>query len=985
MTFEGATTYPYTFTWPHGGESVAVAGTFDDPPQSWTPVAMHLNSATGVHEVTLALLPDKTYQYKFLVDGEWQADHAKDVLTDDQGIVNHEVTLRIKEGEGNVVGAQVVTRETEGGAEQNGEETITTTTTTTTTTVETEEELDDVQKVDAGTVIEESADIAVEPASMHQANVGDVETIQAEEEVVMTREVGAAEIEQEQADAPIDAAEIVVESAPAHQHVFETAEEEVVDVQEVQVALQQEQVPIDTSEIVVESLATTVAAGKVIGVANSGNDNVLTVDELFVAQGPIDSDQIVVESLASHGVHIQRTENGLVETFTTTITPTITSTLVLENAEPELLGVPEQDTEVLASIDGPIEAGIIDSTVVQEITQHDEQVQELLVEQEQQEIEEPAATVITPVTASVDTVTPELDVNDVIIQEAQVTHEVVADEHDTITPELDVNGVMVQEAHIVHEVAADEHDIITPELDVDGVMVQEAHIVHEVATDEHDTITPELDVNGVMVQEAQVIHEVTTGEHDIDEKLVIETPPQTETPLRFEAPQQADTLHADALQAEVLAEAAAVMAAGGVLAETEQAQMPIQQPLRSPQIEEEAFSEEIPAHGERHLVYSDVADELVTAATAEQGLGVKVKEEEDVVPSPSLIEVEGINERIEVEAGGTQAEQEDYARVMAEAMLTASMTAAAVVAGIPQTGHAAHEETRQVLVDAGDAQQTVTATELQTSTELQDEATIPLSLMVEDTVAIVPNPAFQASTTHEDVSKVESVPSTIINDTESQKPNELDQVVPEVLVRETISISTSETFGDDTDTAVFEQRRVIGENEEVTSEKTETENVITLTEGTTTITSTKIVTVTQETIMHGATGKREYFVAEDVIDAQTGKEDLVVVETASAAGAAFVASQIAHELTAEGLPATVLKQRRVTVRSDEDADEVLVVEEVSASKTVNETVVEEVLTSKTVNETVTPEKSGSSTISGLLLGGILLAAVGVIVYQWYKN
>jgi len=73
------------FSWPHGGKSVSVAGTFNN----WSPQTLQKqgNSWFGVFD-----LPDGIYQYKYLVDGRWVYDIGQ-IHADDGGNWNNEVVV----------------------------------------------------------------------------------------------------------------------------------------------------------------------------------------------------------------------------------------------------------------------------------------------------------------------------------------------------------------------------------------------------------------------------------------------------------------------------------------------------------------------------------------------------------------------------------------------------------------------------------------------------------------------------------------------------------------------------------------------------------------------------------------------------------------------------------------------------------------------------------------------------------------------------
>jgi len=80
------------FTWSQWGEHVCIAGSFDPPTPTWTPIDMPKNS-DGVHEAILKLLPNKKYYYKFVIDSTWVLDPTLNSYPDDQGNFNHEICV----------------------------------------------------------------------------------------------------------------------------------------------------------------------------------------------------------------------------------------------------------------------------------------------------------------------------------------------------------------------------------------------------------------------------------------------------------------------------------------------------------------------------------------------------------------------------------------------------------------------------------------------------------------------------------------------------------------------------------------------------------------------------------------------------------------------------------------------------------------------------------------------------------------------------
>ncbi|CAI2166404.1 14627_t:CDS:1, partial [Funneliformis geosporum] len=89
---QSPTHVPTSFKWSQGGDHVSIAGSFDPPIQSWTPIEMPKNS-NNVHEVTLNLLPNKKYFFKFVVDDKWVLDPTLESCLDEIGNYNHEICV----------------------------------------------------------------------------------------------------------------------------------------------------------------------------------------------------------------------------------------------------------------------------------------------------------------------------------------------------------------------------------------------------------------------------------------------------------------------------------------------------------------------------------------------------------------------------------------------------------------------------------------------------------------------------------------------------------------------------------------------------------------------------------------------------------------------------------------------------------------------------------------------------------------------------
>ncbi|CAI2172399.1 5360_t:CDS:2 [Funneliformis geosporum] len=83
---------PTKFKWQQWGDHVCIAGSFDPPTPSWTPIEMPKNS-NDVHEVVLDLLPNKKYCYKFVIDGSWVLDPSLPKISDEHNNENHEICV----------------------------------------------------------------------------------------------------------------------------------------------------------------------------------------------------------------------------------------------------------------------------------------------------------------------------------------------------------------------------------------------------------------------------------------------------------------------------------------------------------------------------------------------------------------------------------------------------------------------------------------------------------------------------------------------------------------------------------------------------------------------------------------------------------------------------------------------------------------------------------------------------------------------------
>jgi len=85
------TLFKWSQTW---GNHICIAGSFDPPIPTWTPIEMKKNK-DHVHEVTLDLLPDKKYYFKFVIDGNWVLDEGYPSCPDSSGNWNHEIQVEL--------------------------------------------------------------------------------------------------------------------------------------------------------------------------------------------------------------------------------------------------------------------------------------------------------------------------------------------------------------------------------------------------------------------------------------------------------------------------------------------------------------------------------------------------------------------------------------------------------------------------------------------------------------------------------------------------------------------------------------------------------------------------------------------------------------------------------------------------------------------------------------------------------------------------
>ncbi|KAK8703969.1 hypothetical protein V6N13_047605 [Hibiscus sabdariffa] len=81
----GMVLFPIQFTWPYGGRSVSVSGSFN----GWTEL-VRMSQVEGCPNVFKAVcaVPHGSHEYKFLVDGEWRHDDQQPHRTGEYGMVN---------------------------------------------------------------------------------------------------------------------------------------------------------------------------------------------------------------------------------------------------------------------------------------------------------------------------------------------------------------------------------------------------------------------------------------------------------------------------------------------------------------------------------------------------------------------------------------------------------------------------------------------------------------------------------------------------------------------------------------------------------------------------------------------------------------------------------------------------------------------------------------------------------------------------------
>ena len=85
-------TVPVMFRWPHGGQRVAITGTFNN----WTSTGIPM-VRSGEEFYQVVEVPKCVHQYKFLVDGEWKYSLDQPVLQDVSGNINNVVDIQYYE------------------------------------------------------------------------------------------------------------------------------------------------------------------------------------------------------------------------------------------------------------------------------------------------------------------------------------------------------------------------------------------------------------------------------------------------------------------------------------------------------------------------------------------------------------------------------------------------------------------------------------------------------------------------------------------------------------------------------------------------------------------------------------------------------------------------------------------------------------------------------------------------------------------------
>jgi hypothetical protein len=87
--FGTAGTVPVMFRWTHGGQRVAITGTFNNWANAGIPMVR-----SGEEFYQVVQVPKCVHQYKFLVDGEWKFSLDQPVLQDVAGNINNVVDIQ---------------------------------------------------------------------------------------------------------------------------------------------------------------------------------------------------------------------------------------------------------------------------------------------------------------------------------------------------------------------------------------------------------------------------------------------------------------------------------------------------------------------------------------------------------------------------------------------------------------------------------------------------------------------------------------------------------------------------------------------------------------------------------------------------------------------------------------------------------------------------------------------------------------------------
>ncbi|GES73074.1 fam-g protein [Rhizophagus clarus] len=83
-----------SFSWSQWGSHACIAGSFDPPKPFWGPIEMSKNE-NNTFDVTLDLIPNKKYYYKFVIDGQWVLDNTKPSCPDEHGNYNNVIEVEL--------------------------------------------------------------------------------------------------------------------------------------------------------------------------------------------------------------------------------------------------------------------------------------------------------------------------------------------------------------------------------------------------------------------------------------------------------------------------------------------------------------------------------------------------------------------------------------------------------------------------------------------------------------------------------------------------------------------------------------------------------------------------------------------------------------------------------------------------------------------------------------------------------------------------